>query len=139
MTVHRRKTAKARRRTIERRHAMSPTTAQKHPVKIAPSYLRELRARVEAIGVVAVAAAAGIDRRTIWRHVSGGEGRRPSPSAIETIRLAVSKLDGAPMPPPTVSVRCSDHFAWLALADEIAADDLPRLTADAARLVRRRK
>ena len=130
-----------RRGTIAGRTAAMPTTAQKHPIKIAPTYLRELRARVAAIGVVAVARTAGLGRKTVWRHLSGGEGRRPSPSAIESIRLAVSKLqpDASPMPPPTVSVRGSDHFAWLALADEIAAADLPRMTADAARIVRRRK
>lgn len=129
-----------RRGTMARPNAMPPTAA-KHPVKIHPSYIRELRARVEAVGVVAVARAAKVDRRTVWRHLSGGEGRRPSASAIESIRLAVAGLqpDTAPMPPPIVSVRGLDHFAWIEVADLVSAEDLPRVTAEAIRLVRRRK
>ena len=128
-----------RRGTIAGRTAMSPPT--KFPIRIAPSYVSELRARVEAIGASAVARAAGIDRRTIWRQLAGGEGRQPTPSTIEQIRRAVAKLDpkGDPLPPALVAVRGRVHHEWLALADDIDPSDLSRVIVDAAKRYTRRK
>ena len=112
---------------------MPPPT--KFPVRIAPEYVRALRERVEALGTVAIARAAGLTPKTVWRQVAGGEGRNPTPSAIEAIRRAVGKLDprGEPMPPPLVAVRSTQHHRWIALADEIAPDDLERAIIDAAK------
>ncbi len=129
-----------RRGTIAGRTAiMSPPT--KYPIKIAPSYLDELRKRVEAIGVVAVARAAGLARGSVWRQLAGGDDRKPTASAIESIRRAVVKLDpnGPPVPPPIVSVRGRSHGAWIAVADEIAPADLDRVIADAVKRYTRRK
>lgn len=109
----------------------------KHPVKIAAEYIAELRARVESVGVLAVAEATGLARGTIWRQLTDGDGRRPSPDGIERIRLAVAKLDpkGPPMPPPLVAVRGRVHHAWIALADDVAPDDLARAVDDPALIV----
>ncbi len=107
----------------------------KFPVRIAPEYVRELRARVEALGPTAVARAAGLTRGTVWRQVTGADGRKPVPSTIEAIRRAVAKIDpqGEPLPPAVVAVRGRVHHAWIAAADEIAPEDLERAIADALR------
>lgn len=137
------------RRTIPGRPRARTITGQaitmpppiKYPIRISPDYLRELRARVEAIGTSAVASAAGLGRITVWRQITGGEGRRATPDAIERIRRAVLKLEpsGAPLPPPIVSVRGQAHHEWIALADGLDADELREATAEAARRLKRRK
>lgn len=113
----------------------------KFPVRISPLYVGELRARVEAIGVVAVAKAAGLARGTVWRQVRGGEGHKATPSAIEAIRRAVDKLDpqAEPTPPPLVAVRGRVHGAWIAFADEFTSGDLERVLADVVKRHARRK
>lgn len=118
---------------------MSPPT--KFPVRISPLYVGELRARVEVLGTTAVARAAGLTPKTVWRQLAGGEGRKPTPSAIDAIRRAVDKLEpGAePMPPPLVAVRGRLHHEWIALADEIAIGDLARVIADVTKRHTRRK
>ena len=106
--------------------APMPRQPPKFPIVIAPSYLADLRARVEAIGVGEVARAGRLSRQTAWRALSGGDGRRPNPDAIERIRRAVVKLepDRPPPPPPLVVVRGDAHHAWIALADKLTAAEL---------------
>lgn len=118
---------------------MSPPT--KYQIRIAPEYVRELRARVEAVGVVAVARAAGLARKTVWRQVTGAIGTHPTPSTIEAIRRAVAKLEpaAAPPPPPLVAVRGRAHYAWLSLGDDLSPADLEREIADIAKRRGRRK
>lgn len=120
-------------RTISR--SMPPQV--KYPVKVAPEYVAELRARVEAIGVLAVAAETGLARGTIWRQLTDGPGKRPSLDGLERIRLAVTKLDprDGPMPPPTVAVRGRVHHDWIALADGVSNDDLAKAIEDPAHIV----
>lgn len=127
------------RRTIAPRTLMTPPT--KYPIRIAPEYVSELRARVEAIGVLAVARAAGLTRKTVWRQVTGAVGTHPTPSTIEAIRRAVAKLqpDAAQPPPPLVAVRGRAHFDWLSLGDGLSPADLEREIADIAKRRGRRK
>lgn len=117
--------------------APMPRQPPKFPIVIAPSYLADLRARVEAIGVGEVARAGRLSRQTAWRALSGGDGRRPNPDAIERIRRAVVKLepDRPPPPPPLVVVRGDAHHAWIALADKLTAAELARVAADPAAVV----
>ena len=111
--------------------ATMPPRAPKYPPTIAPSYLADLRRRVTAAGVVAVASAAGMSRQTCWRALGGDDGRRPSVDAVERIRRALAKVapEAAP-PPPIVAVRSADHHAWIALADRLDAGALARVAAD---------
>ena len=104
----------------------------KFPVRISSEYVRALRVRVEALGTVAVARAAGLTPKTVWRQLAGGEGRHPTPSAIEAIRRAVGKLDpnGPPPPPPLVAVRSHQHHRWILLADDLGPDELERAILD---------
>ena len=121
-----------------------PPQPPKFPVRIALNYVRELRQRVEAVGVVEVARAARMSRQTVWRALAGGDGRRPNVDAVERIRRAVAKLDDSRSPPPpaVVTVRGESHHAWIALADELSADELaavassPSAVLAAARRVR---
>jgi hypothetical protein len=108
----------------------------KHPIRISPAYVRELRARLEVVGESAVAKAAGMARATVWRATAPNSDRDPTPDTIERIRRAVAKLDpqGGPVPPPLVAVRGHAHHKWIALADEVSADELARV-ADDPRLV----
>jgi hypothetical protein len=108
-----------------------PPRAPKYPTTIAPSYLADLRRRVEDAGVVAVARAAGMTRQTAWRALGGDEARRPNVDAIERIRRALAKVapDAAP-PPPIVAVRSAAHHAWIALADRLEPAELARVAAD---------
>lgn len=108
-----------------------PRSAPKYPPTIAPSYLADLRRRVEDAGVVAVARAAGMTRQTAWRALGGDEARRPNVDAIERIRRALAKVapDAAP-PPPIVAVRSAAHHAWIALADRLEPAELARVAAD---------
>jgi len=108
-----------------------PPRAPKYPTTIAPSYLADLRRRVEDAGVVAVARAAGMTRQTAWRALGGDEARRPNVDAIERIRRALAKVapDAAP-PPPIVAVRSAAHHAWIALADRLEPAELVRVAAD---------
>ncbi len=118
-----------------------------HVVPIAEEYLAELRARVEAVGLVALAKVAGISRKTVWRTISGEAGRRPTIEAITVIVAALAKLEpkGARMPAPVVAVRGTDHEAWIKLADKLTAAELAAVAADpvavlaAARPTRRRR
>lgn len=114
-----------------------PRQPPKFPVVIAPSYLRELRARVVALGIVAVARAGGMSRHTAWRALTGGQGRRPNADAIERIRRAVGKLepDRPPPPPAIVSIRGANHAGWVALADKLDEDELARAVASPARIL----
>lgn len=106
----------------------------KYPVRISPEYLRELRARVETVGVGAVVRAAGMARTTMWRALAPKSGRNPTPDAVERVRRAVAKLDpqGAPLPPPLVAVKGRGHHAWIQLAEKASADDLERVADDPA-------
>jgi hypothetical protein len=108
-----------------------PRSAPKYPTKIAPTYLADLRRRVEHAGVVAVARAAKMSRQTCWRALGNEDGRRPSVDAIERIRRALAKVapDAAP-PPPIVAVRSAAHHAWIALADRLEPAELARVAAD---------
>ena len=115
-----------------------PPRPPKHAVSIAPEYLAELRARVQnGPGVEAVAKAARISRQTVWRTISEIGGRPPTFDGVEHIRRALAKLqpEMPPMPPAVISVRGTDHYAWLKLADSISADDLASIAADPAAVV----
>lgn len=106
-------------------------TARKHPVVIDPAYLAELRARVEFVGVLVVADAAGLTRQTLWRQLMGGNGRRANPDGIEQIRRALARVAPAQaMPPALVMVRGRAHYAWLAIADALAPAVLDRVADD---------
>ena len=109
-----------------------PRRPPKHPVVIAPEYLDELRARVEAgPGIAAVAKAARISRQTVWRMLATTGSRAPTADGIEYIRRALARLepDAPPMPPPIAVVRSRDHHAWIALADRLSADELAKIAA----------
>ncbi len=108
-----------------------PRTPRQHPVAISPAYVAELRARVETVGVLVVAQAAGLARQTLWRQLSGGSGRNPNPDGIERIRRALAAV--APdetMPPPLVEVRGRAHHAWIAIADDLDPAVLERVAED---------
>jgi hypothetical protein len=110
-----------------------PPTPRKHRVAISPSYIAELRARVESVGVNAVAQAAGLVRQTLWRQLTAGSGRNPNPDGIERIRRALAAVapDEA-MPPPLVEVRGRSHHAWILVADLLDAAVLDRVAEDPA-------
>ncbi len=108
-----------------------PPSPRKFPVVISPDYLAELRARVEFVGVLLVAEAAGLARQTLWRQLTANSGRNPNPDGIERIRRALERV--APrdaMPPPLVMVRGRAHHAWLAIADSLAPAVLERVAED---------
>ena len=108
-----------------------PRTPRKYPVAISPSYIAELRARVEAVGVLVVADAAGLTRQTLWRQLMGGNGRRANPDGIEQIRRALARVaPSEAMPPALVMVRSRAHHAWLAIADALAPAGLERVADD---------
>ena len=108
-----------------------PSTPRKFPVVIAPDYLAELRARVEFVGVLVVADAAGLTRQTLWRQLAGGNGRHANPDGIEQIRRALARVDpNQAMPPALVMVRGQAHYAWLAIADSLAPAVLERVADD---------
>ena len=108
-----------------------PSTPRKFPVVIAPDYLAELRARVEFVGVLVVADAAGLTRQTLWRQLMGGNGRRANPDGIEQIRRALARVAPAQaMPPALVMVRGRAHHAWLAIADALDPAVLERVADD---------
>lgn len=114
-----------------------PPRPPKHPVVIAPEYLAELRARVEAIGMSAVADAAGLARQTLWRQLAGGNGRKANADGVERIRRALAKLDpdATPMPPPIVAVRGLAHHGWIELAASLDPEQLTRAVADPSRVL----
>ena len=113
-----------------------PRTPRKHPVAISPTYIAELRARVEAVGVGVVAEAAGLVRQTLWRQLSGGRGRNANPDGIERIRRALAAV--APkesMPPPLVEVRGRAHHAWILIADSLDPALLERIAENPGAVV----
>lgn len=113
-----------------------PPAPPKYPVHLAPAYLAELRARVEAVGIGAVAEAAGLVRQTLWRQLSGRSGRNPNPDAVERIRRALAAVaPGEVMPPPLVAVRGRAHHAWIKVADKLDPAVLELVAADPAALV----
>lgn len=105
---------------------------------VSPAYIDQLRQRVErGPGVLSVAREAGLSRVTVWRMLSHG-GDRPQLVNLDSIRrirdaLAVLDPSAGEMPPPVVSVRDMTHHGWIALADELRADELAELVANKAR------
>ena len=113
-----------------------PPAPPKYPVHLAPPYVTELRARVKAVGIGAVAEAAGLVRQTLWRQLSGRGGRKPNPDAVERIRRALAAVaPGEAMPPPLVAVRGRAHHTWIKIADTLDPAMLELVAADPAALV----
>ena len=85
---------------------------------IARSYLRELAARVRAVGIERVAEATGLHRNSIRRTITSEDGRGPTLDTIAAIRDALVKLGAEPMPPPLVAVRDSAHYRAIQALDK---------------------
>lgn len=90
-----------------------PRTSNAFPLPIHPEYLAALRARIEELGVTAVAKKAGVTRQTLWRLL-GDADQRPTVEAAERVRRALIELDpdGPPIPPPFIQVRGPRHPTW---------------------------
>lgn len=104
---------------------------RKDPVQLHPSYVRALRARVEAgPGVLAVAKAAGISRITVWRVLAADEATSDTKQgatldAIEKVRSALAELEPhlPEVPPPVIAVQGPEHHAWARLGERLIAAD----------------
>lgn len=110
---------------------MSPKRKTEFTVDVHPAYLAELRQRIEdGPGMVAVAAAAGMNRVTLWRLLNEGADQRGTVDAAEKVRRALEALvpDASPMPPPVVSVQGALHHAWIELGETMLADDPAAVT-----------
>lgn len=101
---------------------MSPKRKPTHRVTLAPAYVAELRARVNAIGFREVARTGGMGLATLWRVLSVDADQPPTLDAAERVRAAIAKADpnGPAMPPPVIAVRGAAHAAWCALGAELA-------------------
>lgn len=101
---------------------MSPKRKPTHRVTLAPAYVAELRARVNAIGFREVARTGGMGLATLWRVLSADADQPPTLDAAERVRAAIAKADpnGPPTPPPVIAVLGSAHAAWCALGAELA-------------------
>lgn len=105
--------------------AMSPKRKAQYPVEIHPEYLAELRRRVETgPGLAAVAAAAEMDRMTLWHAMHGGQ-QRVTVDTVERARAGLAYLEEGrmpPLPPPIVSVRSAAHHAWCRFGEELLGE-----------------
>lgn len=110
---------------------MSPKRKLSHRPVLDPAYLADLRARVTAVGFVAVMRA-GVPRQTLWRTITPDADRPPSVDSVERVRAAIAKADpdGPAVPPPFVAVRGAAHAAWCDLGARLA-DTEPEALAGA--------
>jgi hypothetical protein len=89
-------------------------------LQISPAYLAELRKRVTAVGVQAVADKAGMSRTALWAALkdrkpdAGAYRGRASYRTVDRARLALAALspDDDPMPPPFVAVDGPRSPSW---------------------------
>lgn len=120
-----------------------PPRPPRHRVPIAREYLRELAARVRAVGIARVAKASGLHKNSVRRTINSEDGRNPTLDTIAAIRRALEKLepDADPPPPPLVAVRGVEHARYIALADKLtpgALAEVTRRTEHVIRTVKRR-
>lgn len=110
---------------------MSPKRQPTHRVTLAPAYVAELRARVNAIGFREVARTGGMGLATLWRVLAADADQPPTIDAAERVRAAIAKADprGPAVPPPVIAVLGSAHAAWCAIGSELAAHTPEALAA----------